>query len=347
VFKRDAVIPRAKAAPSFPNGTSGGAGGSASGAVPAANPGTLHDGQDAADGREVVVSVRDLTYRYPDGTLVDYGDTPLELRAGERIVLLGPNGSGKSTLLLHVLGLLEPLAGEVRVFDAPPQRLPAGQRVQVAALLQQVDEQLLGPTVWDDVAFAPRNLGLSEADTTHLVEAALTRLGIWELRQKVVHALSIGEKRKVALAGAIVFSEGSAFGPRLLVLDEPFAALDPRSRRELVDLLDELRGRHQTAVLVSTHFVHTVPDFADRVIMLAPGGRIAATGNPREVFARPEVLEALDIEPPVLSQLFRSLERRGITLPAPLSVDHAADLLAVHCRAGGRRLPDAGRGRQP
>jgi ABC-type multidrug transport system ATPase subunit len=131
----------------------------------------------------------------------------------------------------------------------------------------------------------------------------------------------------------------------LLVLDEPFAALDPRSRANLLSLIEELRQAHDTAVLLSTHFVHTVPEFADSVYVLAPGGRIAAHGTPEQVFAQPEVLEALDIEPPVLAQLFRSLEQRGISLPLPLTVEHAADLLASHCRSGGRRLPESSRGR--
>jgi len=292
-----------------------------------------------------VVRIDALAYTYPDGTSVDYGDTQLEVRAGERVVVLGPNGAGKSTLLLHVLGLLEPQRGEARVLGRPAHRLPPAERAQVAALLQQVDEQIIGPTVWDDVAFAPRNLGLRQEDVSRLAERALRRLGIWHLAQKVPHALSAGERRKVALAGAIVFSDGERFGPRLMVLDEPFAALDPRSRGDLVALIDELRAAHGTAVLLSTHFVHAVPEFADTVYVLAPGGRIAAHGSPAEVFSQPEVLEAMDIEPPVLSQLFRSLEQRGISLPLPLTVEHAADLLASHCRSGGRRLPDNGRRR--
>jgi cobalt/nickel transport system ATP-binding protein len=294
---------------------------------------------------EPVVLVRGLAHTYADGTRVDFGDVPLEVRPGERVVLLGPNGAGKSTLLLHVLGLLEPQAGEVLVFGQPAHRLAPEQRAQIAVLLQQADEQIIGPTVWDDVAFTPRNLGLKREDVDRLVEQALRRLGIWELRHKVPHALSVGERRKVALAGAVVFSDGERFGPRLLVLDEPFAALDPRSRARLVSLIEELRRAHGTAVLLSTQIVHTVPEFADLAYVLSPGGRIAAHGTPREVFSRPEVLEALDVEPPVLSQLFRSLERRGISLPLPLTVEHAADLLANHCRSGGRRLPDSGRRR--
>jgi cobalt/nickel transport system ATP-binding protein len=292
-----------------------------------------------------IVSVRGLRHTYDDGTEVAYGDLPLEVHPRERVVLLGPNGAGKSTLLLHVLGLLKPDDGEVHVFDSAPHALPPSERVRIAALLQQVDEQLIGPTVWDDVAFTPRNLGMDERDTTPLVEAALRRLGVWEVRHKVVHALSAGERRKVALAGATVFASGRRFGPRLFVMDEPFAALDPRSRAGLLALVDELRRVHGTGVLLSTHFVHSVPEFADTVYVLAPGGRIAAKGTPEEVFSQPEVLESLDIEAPVLSQLFRSLEARGISLPAPLSIEHAADLLANHCRAGGRRLPEAGRGR--
>ena len=283
-----------------------------------------------------VLEAENISYLYR-GSGRGVAGVSLSSDRGEILGLVGPNGSGKSTLLLHVLGLLEAQAGEVRVFGRPAHQLAPEQRAQIAALLQQVDEQIIGPTVWDDVAFTPRNLGLADAEVARLVEASLRRLEVWHLRHKVAHALSAGEKRKVALAGAAVFSDGAAFGPRLLVLDEPFAALDPRSRAALLALLDQLRRDHGTAVLLSTHFVHRVPEFADSVYVLAPGGRIAAHGAPVEVFARPEVLEALDIEPPVLSQLFRSLEQRGISLPPPLSVEHAADLLASHCRPGRHR----------
>ena len=212
---------------------------------------------------EPIVVAQGVKHTYADGTSVSYGETPLLVRPRERTVLLGPNGSGKSTLLLHVLGLLEAQAGDVRVFGRPAHQLAPEQRAQIAALLQQVDEQIIGPTVWDDVAFTPRNLGLADAEVARLVEASLRRLEVWHLRHKVAHALSAGEKRKVALAGAAVFSDGAAFGPRLLVLDEPFAALDPRSRAALLALLDQLRRDHGTAVLLSTHFVHRVPEFAD------------------------------------------------------------------------------------
>ena len=111
----------------------------------------------------------------------------------------------------------------------------------------------------------------------------------------------------------------------------------------MLALIEELRHDHGTAVLLTTHWVQSVPEFADRVYVLAPGGRIAAQGTPEEVFSRPEVLEALDVEPPVLSQLFRSLERRGISLPPSLTVERAAEVLAGYCRAG-RRIPDKGRG---
>jgi cobalt/nickel transport system ATP-binding protein len=315
-------------------------------------PASRRDAPPVAAPVAPLVSVRGLRYAYPDGTAVDYGDVPLEIGPGERAVLLGPNGAGKSTLLLHVLGLLKAQAGEVRVFGRAADTLPPAERAQMAALLQNVDEQIIGPTVWDDVAFTPRNLGLAPADVDRLVEGALRRLDIWALRERVPHALSVGERRKVALAGAIVFSAGRDFGPRILVMDEPFASLDPRSRAGLIELIDELRRDHGTAVLLSTHWVHAVPEFADRVFVLAPGGRIVAGGTPEEVFARPELLEALDIEPPVLSQLFRSLERRGVHIPPALTVERAADVLASHCRSGGRLLGngDAGRrvsGRRP
>jgi cobalt/nickel transport system ATP-binding protein len=317
-------------------------------AQPKLRPAPQHTASAAAGpSGEPVVRVHGLRYTYPDGTALDYGEATLEIRPRQRTVVLGPNGSGKSTLLLHVLGLLEPQAGEVTVLGRAAHQLRPEERVALAALLQQVDEQLIGPTVWDDVAFAPRNLGLPAAEVDRLVARALRRVGISHLARRVVHALSVGEKQKVAAAGAIVFSDGARFGPKLLVMDEPFAALDPRSRTGLLALIDELRRDHGTAVLLTTHFVHTVPEFADWVCVLAPGGRIAAQGTPAEVFGRPEILEQLDIEPPVLSQLFRSLEQRGISLPPPLSIEHAADLLASHCRPGGRRIPEAATRRRP
>lgn len=279
-----------------------------------------------------MVQVRNLRHAYPDGTSVAFGDRPLVVRARERVVILGPNGAGKTTLLHHVLGLLEPQSGEALVFGEAAHKLAPERRVRIATLLQQVDEQIIGPTVWDDVAFTPRNLGLAKEDVAQLTEAALRRLDVWHLRHRVPHALSAGEKRKVALAGALVFSTGGAFGPALFVLDEPFSSLDPRSRLRLLALMEELRRDHGTAVLLSTHFVHVVPDFADTVYVLAPGGRIAAVGKPEDVFAQPEVLEALDIEPPVLSQLFRALERRGLVFPPVRSIEEAADLLAARCR---------------
>lgn len=279
--------------------------------------------------------VRGLQHTYADGTRVAFGETPLVVRPGERVVLIGPNGSGKSTLLLHVLGLLRPEQGDVLVFGQSAHTLPTEERVRIGALLQQVDEQIIGPTVWDDVAFTPRNLGLSAADTERLVTAALRRLGIWHLRHKVPHHLSAGERRKVALAGTLVFCGDPGFGPRLLVFDEPSVALDPRARAELYALVEALRQEHGTAVLLTTHLVETVPEFADTVYLLAPGGRIAVHGPPETVLASPDVFEALNIEPPVLSRLFAMLDAYGLSLPPPRSVAEAASLLAGHLRADG------------
>ncbi|HEY9855210.1 MAG TPA: ABC transporter ATP-binding protein, partial [Stenomitos sp.] len=182
-------------------------------------------------------------------------------------------------------------------------------------LMQHAEDQLIAPTVEDDVAFTPRNLGWSEERTRAEVDRMLCELGISALRERVIHDLSGGERVRVALAGALITR------PDLLLLDEPFEHLDPASRRDVLALLRDLSGRGVT-VLLTTHQIPLVPEAADRIYVLGPGGRIAMHGTPDEVFARPEELRSLRIEPPLLSDLFARL---GLTPPS--SLDEAVRVL--------------------
>jgi cobalt/nickel transport system ATP-binding protein len=271
---------------------------------------------------EAVVRVSCVRHTYPDRTQVHLCGLDFVAERGERLVILGPNGCGKTTLLFHILGLLEPQEGEVSVFGVNPARHFDKIRERVGVLMQNVDEQILAPTVWDDVSFSPRNYGYTAGQVEKMVSETLEQVGISHLRDKVCHHLSGGEKRKVALAGALVLN------PELLVLDEPFEGLDPASRSDLVTLLNRLHAERGVTLVIATHDVNVVPAMADRVYVLVRGGEIVAQGPPRDVFADPALLRRSNIEPPVLSELFERLEALGVKLGRPMTVEEAARVLA-------------------
>ena len=283
---------------------------------------------------EAVVRVSCVRHTYPDRTQVHLCGLDFVAARGERLVILGPNGCGKTTLLFHVLGLLEPQEGEVSVFGVNPARHFNKIRERVGILMQNVDEQILAPTVWDDVSFSPRNYGYPAGEVDRMVRETLERVGIAHLRDKVCHHLSGGEKRKVALAGALVLN------PELLVLDEPFEGLDPSSRSDLVSLLNRLHAERGVTLVIATHDVNVVPAMADRVYVLVRGGEIVAQGPPHDVFADPALLRRSNIEPPVLSELFERLEALGIPLGRPMTIEEAARLVAEWARrSDGRPAP--------
>jgi len=273
-------------------------------------PATGHD-HAHTEGCETVVRVSCVRHSYEDGTNVDLCGLEFTADRGSRVAILGPNGAGKTTMLFHILGLLAPQEGQVRVFDVEPSRDWPAIRRRVGVVLQNVDEQLLAPTVFDDVAFSPRQYGLPDAQVRPMVERALALLGIEELAKRVPHNLSGGEKRKVALAGALVMS------PELLVLDEPFEGLDPASRASLIGLLARLSAEEGVTMVMSTHDIDSVPEFADYAYVLAPGGRIVLKGTPAEVFARADIMLEGNIRPPVLAELFAALRDADPGAPEP------------------------------
>jgi cobalt/nickel transport system ATP-binding protein len=279
---------------------------------------------------EIAVRVSCVRHIYADRTQVHLCGLDFVVPKGRRVVILGPNGSGKSTLLYHILGLLAPDEGEVSVFGVNPARAFNKIRERVGVVLQNVDEQILAPTVWDDVSFSPRNYGYATAEVDRMVDAVLEEVGIAHLRDKVCHSLSGGEKRKVALAGALVLK------PELLVMDEPFEGLDPRSKSDLANLLYELHRKNGMTMITASHDVHTVPDLADTVYVLVHGGEIIAHGSPEEIFADPAMLKASNIEPPQIVELFQRLEEEGVSLGRPTSVEDALARLKAALAARGR-----------
>jgi len=268
------------------------------------------------DCMETLVKVSCLKHIYPDTTEIHICGLDFVVNRGERVVILGGNGSGKTTLLFHILGLLAPNEGSVSVFNINPALKYNTVRERIGVLLQNVDDQILSPTVWDDIAFTPRNYGYNKERTAQMVERVMAELGISRLGDKICHYLSGGEKRKVALAGALVMQ------PELLILDEPFEGLDSRSRGELVTLLNE-RHREGMTIIMSTHDLNLVAAFADRVYVLARGKGVLTAGTPAAIFSQAEALKASNIDPPLLTELFLKLRERGLDVAIPESMDHA------------------------
>jgi cobalt/nickel transport system ATP-binding protein len=243
-------------------------------------PPTLEPGSPA-------VEVSGLRFTYPDGRAVLHG-IDLEVSAGERVALLGPNGAGKTTLVLHLLGVLRPDAGEVRVggLDVTEATLPAVRRL-VGLVFQDPDDQLFSPTVRADVAFGPAHLGLSGADLDDRVEEALAAVGLTDLADRPPHHLSIGQRRRAALATVL------AMHPQILVLDEPTANLDPASRRDLADII---RGLALT-ILTVTHDLSFAAELSPRAVVL-DGGVVAADGPTRGLLASRDTMAAHRLELP-------------------------------------------------
>jgi len=292
------------------------------------NPATGHD-HAHTEGCETVVRVSCVKHSYEDGARVDLCGLEFTADRGSRVAILGPNGAGKTTMLFHILGILAPQEGAVEVFGLDPSHRWSDIRRRVGVVLQNVDEQLISPTVFDDVAFSARQYGLTEPEVKIAVDDALAALGISHLARRVPHNLSGGEKRKVALAGAI------ALKPELLVLDEPFEGLDPTSRASIISLLETLALRDRTTIVMSTHDIDSVPEFADYAYVLKQGGQIVLKGTPAEIFERVDVMAAGNIKPPVLAELFARLRADDASAPASaLTVEEAALAIEAWRRAG-------------
>ncbi len=236
------------------------------------------------------LDVERLSFRYPGGSEA-LRDVTFSVREGERVALIGPNGAGKSTLLLHLNGLLpeRPAApAAVRVFGTPISTgtLP-GIRAQVGLLFQDPEDQLFCPTVGEDVAFGPSQMGVREPELGSRVREALAQVGLAGFEERAPHRLSQGEKRRGCLAGLL------ACRARLLVLDEPTSSLDPRGRRELKSLLLRL---HATQIL-ATHDLELVVETCPRAILL-DGGRLIADGPSREILSDESLMLEHGLERP-------------------------------------------------
>ena len=234
-----------------------------------------------------VLDVRGLAYAYPDGHQALYG-VDLHVHPGERVALLGPNGAGKTTLVLHLNGILEPGAGSVTVSGLPVSKESVREvRRRVGIVFQDPDDQLFMPTVRDDVAFGPGNLGLRGAELEARVMAALDRVGMADYADRPPHHLSFGQRRRVAVATVL------AMEPEILVLDEPSSNLDPASRRELAEILTGL----DVTVLMVTHDLPYAFQLCPRSVVLSDGV-VVADGSTYDVLTDDALMSAHRLELP-------------------------------------------------
>jgi cobalt/nickel transport system ATP-binding protein len=257
----------------------------------------------------IILEARDIRYRYPHGMEAIRGIS-FHVRRGEKVALVGPNGAGKSTLLLLFNGMLRPDSGML-LFDNRPigydRESLRELRRKVGFVFQNPDRQIIAPTVWQDVAYGPVNLGLPDEAVRAAVEAALGAVSLAGFDRRPPHQLSSGEKKRVAIAGVL------AMDPELLVLDEPTSNLDPAGSEDLMELLDEL-GEQGKTVFISTHDVELAYPWADRVILLRDG-EILREDTPETAFADGGLVRNARLSVPVLLDLHRELERRGLSLP--------------------------------
>jgi cobalt/nickel transport system ATP-binding protein len=230
------------------------------------------------------IEARGLRFRYPNG-VPGLDGVDLSVRHGERVAVLGPNGAGKTTLMLHLNGLLRG-SGDLHVAGIDVGRGDERElRARVGLVFQDPDDQLFMPTVREDVAFGPLNLGMSAPEAR--VAAALAAVRMGHVIDRAPHQLSLGQRRRVAIATVL------AMDPRLLVLDEPSASLDPRSRRELLETL----ARLEQTMLVVTHDLLFAAELCERAVILS-GGRIVADGRCADILRDEDLLAAHDLELP-------------------------------------------------
>lgn len=253
-----------------------------------------------------ILSAQDLHYAYP-GEVPALCNLSLRVEAGRKLAILGPNGAGKSTLLLHLNGSVRPQRGVVLLGDLPGDYSRRGLshwRSRVALVLQDADDQIFAATVAEDVSFGPLNQGLSEAAVRVRVQAALEALGIADLADRPPHMLSGGQRKRVAIAGAV------AMEPEILLLDEPTAGLDREGADQLIAVLRSLGQRGMTLVF-STHDIELAQTLADDVVLFQ-GGTVLAQGRAEALLTDADLLARAGLRPPLLVDLWLAARARGL-----------------------------------
>lgn len=247
------------------------------------------------------ISVNIATFRYPDGT-VALADVNLAVKTGEFCGLLGANGSGKTTLLKIMDGLIRDYQGSVLLDNSDILKLHSREIYRKMGLVfQNPDDQLFASSVFEDVAFGPRNMGFAETTVAEKVTAALEQVEMAGLAAKNIHHLSYGQKKRVCIAGLL------AMGHEILLLDEPTAGLDPVGEQRMMELLHKLNRDNLVTIVMATHSVDLAPLFLDRLHILSKG-RIICSGTPAEVFTSPAEMAGVKLRLPHIAELMYQLK---------------------------------------
>jgi len=266
------------------------------------------------------LSVRKVSFAYPGGTR-SLSEIDLEIRRGEFIGILGANGSGKTTLLKVMDGLLKEFEGSVELDKKGIRRLsPKEIYRKVGLIFQNADEQLFAPTVFEDVAFGPTNMGFPEEEVALRVAGSLKDVDMEGYGKRPIHHLSFGEKKRICLAGLL------AMGQEILLLDEPTDGLDPMGEYRMMELLTKLNKEKKITIVMATHRVDLVPLFLDRLYVLR-GGRIVRGGRPEDVFTTPDEMEEMRLRLPQIAELIYRLKHED-RLPfgrIPLTIGEARE----------------------
>ncbi len=256
----------------------------------------------------IQLSTENLSFTYPDGTQA-LKNINIEIEKGEKVAIIGPNGAGKSTLFSHFNGLTEPTSGCVKIEDKPisfekDELLKVRQKVGI--VFQDPNDQLFAPTVKEDIAFGPMNLGLSYDEVEKRVEDALKMVGMENYEDKTPHHLSGGQQKRIAIAGII------AMKPELMILDEPTAGLDPDGVEKVLNIMNQLNEDGMT-LIISSHDIDMISKYADKIFVLY-NGEIIESGNKNKIFSDMELLKKAHLRTPITTEILYNLKESGLNV---------------------------------
>ena len=269
---------------------------------------------------EVHLSTKNLSYTYPDGTHA-LKNINMEIYKGQKVAIMGPNGAGKSTLFSHFNGLTEPTSGHIEV-DGKAIKYDKDTllevRQKVGIVFQDPNDQLFAPTVKEDVAFGPMNLGLDYDEVEKRVTEALTMVGMEQYMNKTPHHLSGGQQKRVAIAGII------AMRPEIMILDEPTAGLDPEGVEKVLDILNNL-NKEGMSIVISSHDIEMVNEFAEKIFVLNEG-EILESGDKHEIFSNKELLKKAHLKAPITTEILYNLKEKGFNVDTTkISIDEVIE----------------------
>lgn len=256
----------------------------------------------------IQLSTENLSFTYPDGTQA-LKNINIEIEKGEKVAIIGPNGAGKSTLFSHFNGLTEPTSGCVKIEDKPisfekDELLKVRQKVGI--VFQDPNDQLFAPTVKEDIAFGPMNLGLSYDEVEKRVEDALKMVGMENYEDKTPHHLSGGQQKRITIAGII------AMKPELMILDEPTAGLDPDGVEKVLNIMNQLNKEGMT-LIISSHDIDMISKYADKIFVLY-NGEIIESGNKNKIFSDMELLKKAHLRTPITTEILYNLKESGLNV---------------------------------